>query len=291
LAYAWRYSQSFSYLYRRMHKTETIIQPPSKISLGIKELLQYRELFYFFTWRDIKVKYKQTFLGILWAVLQPLGMMLLFTFIFSKTLKMNSGTVAYPVFVLSGLILWNLFNTSVSHAAESIIVNAGIIKKIYFPRLIIPCSAVLTALFDFIMAFIIFIGISIYHKQPLHWSAIYYFPAGIILVLTAAFGLGTFLSALNIKYRDFRYLIPFLMQVLFFASQVIYPLQVIKSPLLKYVLSVNPVNGAIELFRAALTETAPDITVIAVSTAAAIIFCIAGIYYFRKTESHFADIA
>jgi lipopolysaccharide transport system permease protein len=274
-----------------MHKTETIIQPPSKVSLGIKELLQYRELFYFFTWRDIKVKYKQTLLGVLWAVLQPLGMMLLFTFIFSKTLKMDSGSIAYPVFVLSGLILWNLFNTSVSHAAESIIANAGIIKKIYFPRLIIPCSAILTALFDFMMAFIIFICISIYYNQPVHWSAIYYFPAGIFLILLSAFGLGTFLSALNIKYRDFRYLIPFLMQVLFFASQVIYPLQIIKNPLLKYVLSANPVNGAIELFRAALTGTAPDTTVIAISAATSGILCLAGIYYFRKTESHFADIA
>ncbi len=274
-----------------MHKTETIIQPPSKISLGIKELLQYRELFYFFTWRDIKVKYKQTVLGVLWAVLQPLGMMLLFTFIFSKTLKMDSGSMIYPVFVLSGLILWNLFNTSVSHAAESIIANAGIIKKIYFPRLIIPCSAILTALFDFAMAFIIFICICIYYKQPVHWSAAYYFPAGIFLILLSAFGLGTLLSALNIKYRDFRYLIPFLLQVLFFASQVIYPLQVIKNTLLKNILSVNPVNGAIELFRAALTGAAPDMTVIAISTAASCILCLAGIYYFRKTESHFADIA
>jgi lipopolysaccharide transport system permease protein len=274
-----------------MHKTETVIQPPSKVSLGIKELLQYRELFYFFTWRDIKVKYKQTLLGVLWAVLQPLGMMLLFTFIFSKTLKMDSGSIAYPVFVLSGLILWNLFNTSVSHAAESIIANAGIIKKIYFPRLIIPCSAILTALFDFMMAFIIFVCISIYYKQTVHWSAIYYFPAGIVLVLLAAFGLGTFLSALNIKYRDFRYLIPFLMQVLFFASQVIYPLQIIKKPLIKYILSANPVNGAIELFRAALTNTAPDKVVITVSAVTSLTLCIAGIYYFRKTESHFADIA
>jgi lipopolysaccharide transport system permease protein len=274
-----------------MHKTETIIQPPSKVSLGIKELLQYRELFYFFTWRDIKVKYKQTLLGVLWAILQPLGMMLLFTFIFSKTLKMDSGNITYPVFVLSGLIVWNLFNTSVSHAAESIIANAGIIKKIYFPRLIIPCSATLTALFDFMMAFVIFIFINIYYKQSVHWSAIYYFPAGIVLVLLAAFGLGTFLSALNIKYRDFRYLIPFLMQVLFFASQVIYPLQVIKNPLFKYILSANPVNGAIELFRAALTNTPPDIRVIGISTVATIVFCLIGIYYFRKTESQFADIA
>ena len=138
-----------------MENFSTSIRPPSGFSLGLKELWQYRELFYFFTWRDIKVKYKQTYLGVLWALIQPLGMMLIFTFIFSRTLKIETGTTPYPVFVLSGLILWGLFNSSVSHAAESMIQNAGIIKKIYFPRLIIPCSAILAALFDFLMAMII----------------------------------------------------------------------------------------------------------------------------------------
>src|SRR6187549_598598 len=125
-----------------MGKFITHIRPPSGFSLGVKELWQYRELFYFFTWRDIKVKYKQTYLGVLWALLQPLGMMLIFTFIFSRTLKIETG-IPYPVFVLSGLILWGLFNSSVSHAAESMVQNANIIKKIFFPRLIIPCSAIL----------------------------------------------------------------------------------------------------------------------------------------------------
>ena len=139
-----------------MEKFITHIQPPKGFSLGLKELWQYRELFYFFTWRDIKVKYKQTYLGILWALLQPLGMMALFTLLFSKTWKIDTGTTAYPIFVLSGLILWNLFSSSVSHAGESMIQNANIIRKIYFPRLIIPGSSVLVALFDFLMGLFVF---------------------------------------------------------------------------------------------------------------------------------------
>jgi lipopolysaccharide transport system permease protein len=274
-----------------LETTETIIKPPAGVTFNFKELWQFRELFYFFTWRDIKVKYKQTFLGLVWALLQPLAFMLLFTFIFSRTLKLDFPvTIDYPVFVLSGIIIWNLFNSSVSHAGESMIQNAAIIKKIYFPRLIIPTSALLVSLFDFIMAFIIFLALSLYY-QPIHWTALLYFPAGILLCLIAAFGAGAFLSALNIKYRDFRYALPFLLQLLFFASQVIYPIDVIKNTELKYLLALNPVNGALELFRAPLTGLTPDILLVSISIGTTLLLCIAGIIYFRKTESYFADIA
>lgn len=274
-----------------MEKFTTHIQPAAGFSLGLKELWQYRELFYFFTWRDIKVKYKQTYLGILWALLQPLGMMLIFTFLFSKTWPIDTAPVQYPIFVLSGLICWNLFNSSVSHAGESMIRNANIINKIYFPRLIIPGSSVLVALFDFIMGFLIFIILCIYYKQPVDKSAAWFFPAGISLIVIAAFGAGTFLATLNIKYRDFRYTIPFLLQSLFFASQIIYPLQSIQQSWIKYVLAVNPVNAAIELFRAPLSGHTIDITVIGIGIASAFILLLTGIYYFRKTEAHFADLA
>ena len=274
-----------------MENFTTRIRPPSGFSLGLKELWQYRELFYFFTWRDIKVKYKQTYLGIIWALLQPLGMMLIFTFIFSRTFRIETGAIPYPVFVLSGLILWGLFNSSVSHAAESMIQNSNIIKKIYFPRLIIPCSAILVALFDFLMALLIFIILCIWYKQPVGWNAVLFFPAGILLTLFSAFGLGTFLAALNIKYRDFRYVVPFMLQVLFFSSQVIYPLQSISPDYLKYLLAINPLNGAIELFRAPLTGFAPDMNVILISTATSLILATSGLFYFRKTEKYFADIA
>lgn len=274
-----------------MEQVQTTIKPPSRISINIKELWQYRELFYFFTWRDIKVKYKQTFLGVTWALLQPLVLMLLFTFIFSKTLKLDfSIATSYPVFVLSGIIIWNLFNGSVSHAGESMIENASIIKKIYFPRLVIPFSALLISLFDFVMAFVIFIGIALFY-QPVQWTAVFYFPAAIFLCLIAAFGLGSFLAALNVKYRDFRYALPFLLQLLFFASQIIYPLSFFKRPGLKYLLALNPVNGAIELFRAPITKVIPDSEVVLISSITALLLCVIGIIYFRKTESYFADIA
>jgi len=274
-----------------MEKLTTRIKPPSDFSPGLSELWQYRELFYFFSWRDIKVKYKQTYLGILWALLQPLGMMVIFTLLFSKSLKISSGAIPhYPVFVLSGLIVWNLFNSSVSHAAESMIENANIIKKIYFPRLIIPCSAILVAFFDFLMAFLVFIVLCIGYQQPIVWNAILFFPAGILLSLLSAFGLGIFLSALNVKYRDFRYTVPFLLQVLFFASQVIYPLPIIQQSWLKNILVFNPLNGAIELFRAPLTGTV-DINIVIASLGSCILLTVIGLFYFHKTEAYFADIA
>ena len=273
-----------------MAKFISNIHPPSGFSLGLKELWQYRELFYFFTWRDIKVKYKQTYLGILWALLQPLGLMLIFTFLFSKTWKIDTTPVQYPIFVLAGLILWNLFSGSVSHAGESMIKNANIISKIYFPRLVIPCSSILVALFDFLMGLLIFLVFCIIYKQPVHYSAIFYFPAGILIVLLAAFGTGTFLAALNVKYRDFRYTIPFLLQFLFFASQVIYPLQVVQQTWLKYILAINPVNAAIELFRYPLSGIAIDFNIIMIGLASTLLISVTGLFYFRKTEAYFADL-
>ncbi|NOT52692.1 MAG: ABC transporter permease [Chitinophagaceae bacterium] len=273
-----------------MEKMQSIIKPPAGFSFGLKEVWQYRELFYFFTWRDIKVKYKQAYLGVFWALLQPLGMMVIFTFLFSKTWKIDTGIIQYPIFVLAGLICWNLFSSSVSHAAESMIQHAGIINKIYFPRIIIPGSSVLVALFDFMMGFIVFIIFCLIYKQPVHWPSVWCFPAGIIIVLIAAFGAGTFLSALNVKYRDFRYTIGFFLQVMFFASQVIYPLQSIQQSWLKYILAINPVNAAIELFRSAFAGGYADTTTVYIGIASAFLLLLIGIYYFRKTEAYFADI-
>ena len=169
--------------------------------------------------------------------------------------------------------------------------NANIINKIYFPRLIIPGSSVLVALFDFIMGLLIFIILCFFYKQPVELSAILFFPAGIIILIISAFGAGTFLSALNVKYRDFRYTIPFMLQVLFFASQIIYPLQSIQQSWLKYVLAINPVNTAIEFFRAPLTGNTINTTVISIGLVSTFIILIIGIYFFRKTEAFFADLA
>ncbi|MDB5205641.1 MAG: transporter permease [Flavisolibacter sp.] len=273
-----------------MKATRTVIEPQSNFSLRLHELWQYRELFYFFTWRDIKVKYKQTYLGILWSIIQPLFLMLLFTLVFARHFSPVSNSIDYKSFVLSALILWTLFYSATSHAAESIITQVSIIKKIYFPRLIIIGSAILTALFDFFVAFIIFLLFCIFFRQHISWQAIFLFPAGILMILLSAFGIGSLLAALNVKFRDFRYALPFLLQLLFFSSQVVYPLKDIEQPWLKQALSLNPVNGAIEIFRGALTLEF-DLQVIFTGLFMAIVLCISGLIYFRKTEAYFADLA
>ncbi len=274
-----------------MEKTGAIIQPPARFAFNFKELWQYRELLYFFAWRDIKVRYKQTILGIFWALLQPLSLMLLFTVIFSKTsVSENTGDIPYAVFVLSGLVTWNLFHASVSHAADSMVVNASIIKKIYFPRLLIPLSNLLTALIDFFIAFLFFIIICLAYGQPFDIQATVFFPASVLLCQIAALGMGSFLGALNVKYRDFRYALPFLLQVLFFLSQVIYSMKHVFSSEWKFLLSLNPMNAVIEIFRGGLGLPV-DKLVVATGFSTAIILLFTGLWYFKKTENYFADIA
>jgi len=268
------------------------IKPNSPFTLNIKELIKYKELFYFFAWRDVKVKYKQTALGLLWTVLQPLIMMFIFTFFFSKALRIPPTDMPYPIFVFSGLNLWTIFTAGISNAGTSMISNSAIIKKIYFPRLIIPISSILVAVFDFAMAFLVFIAVLIFYQQPVHvWQAIIYWPAGLLLTIIASFGPGCLLAALNVKYRDFRYVIPFLVQVLLFVTPVIYPMSMLTSGWMKIVLALNPMYAAITVFRMPLTSTIPDLSLIGISIASAFLFFVLGIYYFRRTERYFADLA
>lgn len=274
----------------RMEKQRTVIQPPSRFSLNLSEVWQYRELFYFFTWRDIKVKYKQTYIGILWALLQPLGLLFLFTFLFKDKQLQGTNAVRYDVFVLSGLILWNLFSSAVTNASESMLTQANVIKKIYFPRLIIPGAALLVALFDFIIAFVLFLILCAVWQQPVSISAFFFYPAAIALTVVAAFGIAIFLAALNVRFRDFRYLLPFLMQVLFFASGVIYAVPQLTNPWLKALLALNPVNGALELMRYPLYGHL-DAGIVTTSTITALVLLLAGVWYFKKGEAYFADLA
>jgi lipopolysaccharide transport system permease protein len=268
------------------------IKPKGKVSLGLSELWQYRELFYFFTWRDVKVKYKQTVLGFAWAVLQPLFMSLIFTVFLGEIIseKVNLD-IPYPVFVLSGMILWNVFSTGLSSAANSMVTNANIIKKIYFPRLIIPMSAILVSLFDFLMAFVVLIPFLFYFRITLNWSALIYIPISLTITIIACFGLGTFLSALNIKYRDFRYIIPFFIQALLFITPVIYPSSLTNNLIIKWVVLLNPMTSAITFFRASFSENFSFHIDLLYSILSAVFFLLIGLYYFRKTEHYFADIA
>jgi lipopolysaccharide transport system permease protein len=189
------------------------------------------------------------------------------------------------------LLLWNIFSSGLSNAANSMVANAGIIKKIYFPRLIIPISSILVALFDFLMAFIIYIGLLIYYKHPVSINILIYLPAGILITILSTFGLGCWLAALNVKYRDFRYVIPFLIQLLLFLTPVIYPVTIIKYEWAQKLLSLNPMTGAIDLLRSAVTHQPVNWELAGISVIVAVALFTAGLFYFRKTEYYFADLA
>lgn len=256
------------------------------------ELWSYRELFYFFTWRDIKVKYKQTTLGFMWAILQPLLMTTIFTFFIGRSLNVPSEGIAYPIFAFSGLLLWSIFSSGITNAGNSMVSNAQIIKKIYFPRLIIPISSILVSVFDFAIALLVFIGLLIFFRQEVDIvMAILCWPSGLALAIIATFGPGCLLAALNVKYRDFRYVIPFLVQSLLFLTPVIYPISIIGNSWLKYLLAVNPMFGAITLFRMPMMHNLPDPTLFWISFFSGIIFVFIGLTYFRRTEMYFADLA
>jgi lipopolysaccharide transport system permease protein len=267
------------------------IEPSSGKPFDWHELWHYRELFYFFTWRDIKIKYKQTMLGFLWAILQPLLMMTVFTLFFGRSLNIPSQSIPYPVYVFSGLLMWNIFSIGLTNASNSMINNSSIIKKIYFPRLIIPVSSILVALFDFIMAFTIFVVILIYFQQPINWSALFIWPLAVLVCISSTLGLGSWLAALNVKYRDFRYVIPFLVQVLFFLTPVIYPISLLKYPILQYILACSPMYAALELFRFPITGTLHNYYFLSVSLLSGLILLVIGIFYFKRTEDFFADFA
>ena len=271
---------------------EFIIENKGKFTLGGRELWQYRELFYFFTWRDIKVRYKQATLGILWAAMQPLSMMVLFTFIFSKGLKVGSDGLPYPIFAFSGLMIWNIFSNGLLNAASSMVANANIIKKIYFPRLIIPLSSILTALFDFSFAFVAFIFLLIYHQTAVSvWKLLVYLPLSILIIILTTFGLGTLIASLNVKYRDFQYVIPFLIQFLFFLNPIVYPAKVFDVPALNVFMKINPIAGAMRLMRGIFTEGVIPFSDMAIWLIIALVLALIGIYAFRKMEAYFADLA
>lgn len=276
---------------------EIIIKPKSVFTFGWKELWQYRELLYFFTWKEIKVRYKQAFLGILWTLLQPLAMMLIFVLLLSQGLGLKTGAIPAPIYYLSGLLIWNLFNHSVTYASQAMVSNGNIIKKIYFPRLVIPISATLTASFDFLISLGLFLGLLLYYEinsdLAISWvNLIISVLIGYIVTIFTAFSLGTFLSAINVKYRDVRYILPFLIQTLFFITPVMYDTSVIQQPWINQILQLNPLNFAIELIRNNLTNISsfalPSITLWV--PAIVIILYMIAIYTFRKTEAYFADI-
>lgn len=268
------------------------IKPAGSFRLGFKELVAYYELFYFFTWRDIKVKYKQTFLGFAWAIFQPLLMTLIFSLTVGRILSASSVDMPYPVFVISGWLFWNLFSGGVTASANSMLSNAAIIRKIYFPRLIIPLSSILVVLFDFLIAFLVFVVFLLYYQLPVDPIAIAYkLILAILLTVLATVGPGCLLAALNVKYRDFRYILPFVIQLGLFVTPILFPIHSIDNEFIRRVMELNPMTAPIMLFRSSFQTVSTDMISMWPGLLVSLSFFVLGIFYFRKTEAYFADLA
>jgi len=264
---------------------------PSKgwVALDLKGLWDYRELLYFLTWRDIKVRYKQTLLGASWAIIQPLFTMLLFTLFFGKLAHIPSDGVPYPIFAYAGLLPWTFFSNAVTNSGNSLVGSSNLITKVYFPRMIIPGAAVGAGLVDFAIAFIILVVLMIYYGVAVTWN-ILMLPVLIVLVTLLAIGVGMWTSALNVKYRDIRYALPFLIQLWLFASPVIYPASLMPSKW-RWVLWLNPLTGIIEGFRSSLFGTNKfDWIALGLSTVITLGVLVYSTYTFRRMEKVFADI-
>jgi lipopolysaccharide transport system permease protein len=267
----------------------TFIRPASSwTAIGLKELWEYRELLYFLTWRDVKVRYKQTALGAAWAVIQPVFMMLVFSLFFGKLGGIPSDGVPYPIFTFCGLLPWQLFAHALTESSNSLVANERLITKVYFPRLVVPIAAVLGGLVDFAVAFVILLLLMFYYGITPTW-AIVMLPLFILLAVMSALGVGLWLSALNVKYRDVRYTINFLIQFWLFATPVAYPSSLVPERW-RPLYGLNPMAGVVEGFRWALLGAKPPGALLAVSVAVVILVLIGGLYYFRRMEQEFADV-
>jgi lipopolysaccharide transport system permease protein len=267
------------------------ITPPSRWwVVPLRELWNYRELLYFFVWRDIKVRYKQTAVGAAWAVLQPLLTMLVFSLFFGKLAHIPSEGLPYPIFYYSALLPWMYFAASLQNATNTIVENQRIITKVYFPRLVLPLSAILSGLVDFSVSFLMFLAMTIFYGiRPT--LAILYFPLYLLLALLTALGAGLWLSALNAIYRDVRYVLPFLVQFWMFASPVAYPSSLVP-PRWRWVYGLNPMAGVIEGFRWALTgHGAPPSPLLFASCAVVLVSLISGLAFFQRMETTIADVS
>jgi len=258
-------------------------------NIDLKELWRFRELFYFFAWRDIKVRYKQTSIGIIWAVLQPILTMVIFTVVFGRVAGIKSGVTPYPIFVYSGLLFWNYFSNSLSTASNSLVAEQNIIQKVYFPKIIIPLASTLVFLLDFFFSSFILVGLMIYYQFfPSLTGVLLVIPSLVVTFLTFS-GLGLIFSSINVKYRDVRYALPFFIQLLIFLTPVIYPISMLGS--YKWILYFNPMSGVIETMRAGLLGVgAIDWSVFVFSALLSVLFFIFGLFYFNKSERFFADI-
>ena len=266
-----------------------IIRPPRKwVPVDLHELWAYRELIGAFTMRDVNLRYKQTGLGIAWAVLQPLLTMVIFTIFFGGLAKIPSDGVPYPLFVLSALLPWTLFAEGLTRSTTTMVTNSNIMTKVYFPRLIMPLSSVISPLVDFAVSFIILLAMMVYYGFAPTLNIVF-LPLFLLLALATSLGVGLWLSALNVKYRDFQYTVPFLIQIWMFASPVVYASSLVPESLRVW-YGLNPMAGVIEGFRWAILGNGAPSAMVLVSVGMVLVILVSGMFYFRRMEQYYADI-
>jgi lipopolysaccharide transport system permease protein len=268
-----------------------ILIKPTKgwASLQLKDLWEYRELLYFLVWRDIKVRYKQTVLGAAWAIIQPFSTMVVFSLFFGKLAKMPTDGLPYPLFSFAALVPWTLFSNSLTQSSNSLVGSAHLITKVYFPRMVIPIASVFSGTLDFFISFVVLLGMmAVYGIFPT-WNTLW-LPLLMLFALVSSLGVGMWLSALNVQFRDVRYIVPFLTQIWLFATPVAYPSSLLPEPW-RTIYGLNPMVGVVEGFRWALlgSATAPG-PIVVVSSLVAVSILVGGAFYFRRMEKHFADI-
>lgn len=270
---------------------ELLIKPKNKWwQIDFKELWRFRDLFYFLTWRDVKVRYKQTLVGVLWAIFQPFITMVVFTLFFGSFAQMPSDGIPYPIFVYTGLLFWTLFSSGLSSASSVFVANEKIVTKIYFPRIILPVSAIITHVVDFIIASVILMGMMVYYGYAPDVSAIVLVPFLLFMTIVCAIGIGLLFASINVKYRDVRYVLPFFIQILLFVTPVIYPVSIV-SDNYRWILGLNPMSAVIDAARAGILGAGQiDFVLSTVSACAMLVYCFVGYFYFKKTERYFADV-
>lgn len=280
----------------RQDQEEVLFLRPSRgwAALNLRDLWRYRELIYFLTWRDLKVRYKQTALGAAWAILQPFITMVVFSIFFGGLLRVGSEGLPYPVFSYTALLPWGIFAKSLTDAGRSLVLNRNMITKIYFPRLVIPLSSVLASVVDFLIAFVVLVGMIAYYNifsgyNIVPNNAVLLLPLFILLALATALGVGLWLSALNVVYRDIGYILPFLTQLWFYITPIVYSSSEVPERW-QLVYGLNPMVGVVEGFRWALLGTQPPGAMVAVSAVVAVLVLVSGMFYFRRMERTFADM-
>jgi lipopolysaccharide transport system permease protein len=275
-----------------INSTPTIVIRPPRgwIPINLRELWAYRELLYFFTWRDIKVRYKQTVFGVAWAIIQPLFMMIIFSLFFGILAKVPSENIPYPLFSYAGVLPWTLFSQGLTRSSDSLVQDVNLVQKVYFPRMLLPLAGILSPLLDFAIAFVILIGMMLYFGYYPGVTMLWIL-AFLVLELMLAAGLGLWLSAINVAYRDVRYAIPVLIQLGLYASPVVYSATFVPARFQTVYGLVNPMSGILEGFRWAVLGTKPPSDLLIASVAIILVILISGAFYFRRREKAFADVA